>query len=98
MHAIHDLRTHERIEGAPVDTVLERHVWLGQEALLLRCERIETGSIVGARTLVKGRLPARVVAGGIPARVLREAVSWGRDLAGMTAEERAAINFDSVED
>ena len=91
MHALHDLATGRPIGRPPATMVLERHVWLGQEALLLGCPRIGMGTVVGARALVKRSLPPRVAAGGIPARVLREGVSWGRDLNGMTAAERLSI-------
>lgn len=93
MHAVHDLRSGARINRAPVQTVLERHVWLGQDAMLLSTERVGMGAIVGSRTLVKGSVPARVVVAGTPARVLREEVSWGRDNAGMTAAERVSIGL-----
>jgi hypothetical protein len=88
MHAIHDLRTAGQIGKPAVDTVIERHVWLGQDALLLSTERVGMGAIVGARALVKGIVPPRVAVGGVPARVLREGVSWGRSTQGMTPEER----------
>lgn len=91
MHAIHDLRSGARINRAPCDTVLERHVWLGQDALLLSCERVGTGSIVGARAVVKGFVPARSVAAGVPARVMREGISWGRSALGMSEAERARL-------
>jgi hypothetical protein len=93
MHAMHDLKTGAQINQRPGDVVLERHVWLGQEALLLSCERIGMGSIIGARALAKGRIPARVAAAGTPVRVLREAVSWGRHPYGMTDAERRAIGL-----
>jgi acetyltransferase-like isoleucine patch superfamily enzyme len=93
MHAIHDLRTGKRINRPPVDTILERHVWLGQDALLLGCERIGMGSIIGARSLVKDRVPARVAAAGIPARIIREEVSWGRDTYRMVGDERRALGL-----
>ena len=76
MHAMHDLRTGARISRPPLDTVIERHVWLGQDALLLSCERVGMGSIIGARSVVKGVVPPRVVAAGTPARVVRD----GREL------------------
>jgi acetyltransferase-like isoleucine patch superfamily enzyme len=76
--------------------VLERHVWLGQDALLLSCERVGTGTIVGARAMPKGRVAARVAVGGVPARVLREEVSWGRHPYGMTNEERRAIGLPAL--
>ena len=93
MHAIHDLRTGARINRPPVQTVIERHVWLGQDAMLLNTERIGMGAIVGTGTLVKGTVPPRVVVAGTPARVIREEVSWGRSNSGMTAAERRAIGL-----
>ena len=93
MHAIHELRTGRRINRPPVQTGIERHVWLGQDAMLLGTERIGMGAIVGTRTLVKGTVPPRVVVAGTPARVIREGVSWGRSNNGMTAAERLAIGM-----
>ena len=93
MHALHDLRTGAQISRPACDTVIERHVWLGQDALLMSCERIGMGTIVGARALLKGHAPPRVIMAGTPARVVREAVSWGRHPYGMTAEERQSIGM-----
>jgi hypothetical protein len=91
MHSLHDLGTGTQISRPPCDTVIERHVWLGQDALLMSCERIGMGTIVGARALLKGHAPPRVVVAGTPARVIREGVSWGRHPYGMTAAERRSI-------
>ncbi len=93
MHAIHDLKTGDRINKPPVDTILERHVWLGQNAMLLNCQRIGAGSIVGAQALAKGAIGECIAVGGIPARVIRYQVSWGRDAAGMTDLERSLVSF-----
>jgi hypothetical protein len=93
MHSMHDLRTGVQISRQPLDTVIERHVWLGQDALLLGCERIGMGTIVGARAMLKGHVPPRVVVVGTPARVIREGVSWGRHPYGMTAAERRSIGM-----
>jgi hypothetical protein len=96
MHAVHDIGTGERINRPPVDTILEHHVWIGQNALLLNCQRIGAGSIVGAQSLVKGVVGDCVAVGGAPARVLRYQVSWGRDIAGMTAGERGMLGLAAV--
>lgn len=96
MHAIHDLRTGRRINRPPVQTVLERHVWLGHDAMLLNTERIGMGAIVGTNSLVKGTVPPRVVVAGTPARIIREGVSWGRSNNGMTAQERISIGMPAL--
>lgn len=91
MHAIHDLRTGAKINRPPVDTILERHVWVGQNALLLNCQRIGAGSIVGAQSLLKGVVGECVAVGGVPARVIRYQVTWGRAASGMIEAERALL-------
>lgn len=96
MHAMHDLRSGALISRPPCDTVIERHVWLGQDSLLLGTERVGMGSIIGARTLAKGTIPPRVVVAGTPARVIREGVSWGRQSSGMTDAERIAIGLEPL--
>jgi hypothetical protein len=96
MHAIHDVNSGAQINRPPCDTVLERHVWLGQDALLLCCERVGMGSIVGAKALVKGFVPSLTVAGGAPARMLREGISWGRSSHGMTDAERLSIGLPGL--
>jgi hypothetical protein len=93
MHAVHDIGSGERLNRPPVDTVLERHVWLGQSALLLNCERIGMGSIVGAMSLVKGIVGEYVAVAGSPARVIRFQVSWGREASGMTEQERFSLGL-----
>jgi hypothetical protein len=93
MHAMYDLATGALISRPPVTTVVERHVWLGQDALLLCCERVGIGSIVGARALVKGIVGPCLVAAGTPARTIRTDVSWGRDTYGMSARERVLLGL-----
>lgn len=94
MHAVHDLRTGERINRLPVDTIIERHVWLGQNAMLLNCQRIGRGSIVGAQALVKGVVGSCVAVGGVPAKVIRYEVSWGRELSGISEIEKASLKSE----
>ncbi len=96
MHALHDLRSGAPIGRPPVTTVLERHVWLGQDALLLNCARVGSGAVVGARSLVTRAVPPCVVVAGNPAQVRREGVSWGRDTYRMTAAERVALGWPAT--
>ena len=86
MHAIVDLTTMKKL-NSPVDTYIEQHVWLGQDVLVLGCERIGFGSIIGAKSIVKGRIPPTVIAAGTPAKVIVKDRSWGRKADGITLSE-----------
>ena len=54
---------------APV--TLADNVWLGAGARVLRGSHVGSGAVVAANAVVRGEVPARVVMGGIPARVLK---------------------------
>ena len=58
------------VEIAPVS--IGSRVWIGAKATVLRGARIGDDVVVGANAVVRGRLPAGVVAVGVPARVVRE--------------------------
>jgi acetyltransferase-like isoleucine patch superfamily enzyme len=92
MHAIFDLDNFQLING-PSDTLIERHVWLSQSALILNCRYIGGGSIVGAKAMVKKEVPRLSVVGGVPHKVLRKNTSWGRAVSHMTPSEREVIEM-----
>jgi acetyltransferase-like isoleucine patch superfamily enzyme len=46
--------------------------WIGYRAVLLPGAKIGSGTVVAAGAVVAGELPERVVAGGVPARVIRQ--------------------------
>ena len=74
------IRDHDHAVGLPPSSgVVEispvsigARVWLGAKTTVLRGSRIGDDSVVGANAVVHGRLPAGVVAVGVPARVVRE--------------------------
>lgn len=58
---------------API--VLEDDVWLGTGVTVLKGVRIGRGSVIAAGAVVTKDIPAGVLAGGVPARVLRSLVT-----------------------
>lgn len=86
-HAIIDLDSGKRI-NLPQPLVLGPHVWVGQEALVLSGLTIGQGAIIGARAVVTRDVAPCSLAAGVPARVLRENVSWTLSLEP-TAEDIA---------
>jgi acetyltransferase-like isoleucine patch superfamily enzyme len=74
------VRDHDHEVGQPPGSgavvispvVIGRGVWLGCKVTVLRGASIGDGTVVAANAVVRGALPPGVVAGGIPARVLRQ--------------------------
>ena len=52
------------------------HVWIGANVTILKGVEIGDGSIIAAGSIVSKNIPAGVLAGGVPAKVLKEGVSW----------------------
>ena len=69
-HRLEPEHRNERPESAPV--IIEDNVWLGARVIVLKGIRIGTGSVVGAGSIVNKDIPARSVAVGNPARVIRK--------------------------
>ena len=55
---------------------IEDRVWIGCRATVLKGVTIGEGAIVGAGSVVSKDVPARALAVGNPARVVREGVTW----------------------
>ncbi|RCX09880.1 acetyltransferase-like isoleucine patch superfamily enzyme [Anaerobacterium chartisolvens] len=60
----------------PMPVNIGRHVWIGVNATVLKGVTIGDGSIIAAGAVVTHDVPARCIAGGIPARVIKKDVDW----------------------
>ena len=85
-HAIFDVKsgecTNRKMSGSyhPSNLlVLGEHVWVGKQAFLMHGTNIGSGSIVGARSVVKGTFPNNCTIAGNPAIKVKEDVAWSRD-------------------
>jgi acetyltransferase-like isoleucine patch superfamily enzyme len=57
--------------GASAPVTIGDDVWLGANVLVLKGARIGAGSSLAANSVVTGEIPPGVLAGGVPARVIR---------------------------
>ncbi|HEY0394661.1 MAG TPA: acyltransferase [Candidatus Elarobacter sp.] len=75
MHPIYDRATGVRI-NSPRDVTVEDDVWISQDAAVLKGGHVGRGSVIALRAVVTGPIPANCIAAGVPARVIRENISW----------------------
>ena len=91
-HPIYDTSDMRLINEYPENSanakiVLDEHVWVGWGAMILQNTEIGSGSIVGAKSLVKGKFPNNCVLAGNPAKVKRSNTGWKRYAQCDTPEE-----------
>ena len=73
-HLVFSNKTHERLNPSK-DVFVGDHVWLGEDALLLKGTTIGSGSIIGARALCSGkRVASNESWGGNPAKRITSGV------------------------
>jgi acetyltransferase-like isoleucine patch superfamily enzyme len=56
--------------------VIQDHVLIGTNAMILKGVTIGEGAVICAGALVKKDIPPRTLAGGVPAKILRENIEW----------------------
>lgn len=93
-HAIVDLSTGEIVNMGRKLIQLEDHVWIGRGAMIgPRCT-LGKGSIVGLGSVVTKDVPRFTAVAGVPARVVRENVTWARPQRKLDAfAEQAVAEF-----
>ena len=64
------------LDRVSIPVVIEDHVWIGSKAMVLKGVRIGKGAIVAAGAVVTRDVPAGCLVAGVPAKVIRENVTW----------------------
>lgn len=77
-HLIYDIQTGKRMNYAKNVSIGE-HVWIAPEAKIMKGCTIGDGAIIGSNAVVTKDVPRKSLAVGIPAKVVKENVSWKRD-------------------
>ena len=85
-HSIFDVHSRKNINGnmniSPSTKdmlVIGDHVWVGKQAFIMHGTNIGNGSIVGARSFVKGVFSNNCSIAGNPAVKIKENIAWSRD-------------------
>ena len=77
-HSIIDCTTRLRINHSR-DVVIEDHVWLGYCANINKGVTIGKDSIVASHSVVTKNVPTNSIVAGIPAKVVKNNVTWDRE-------------------
>ncbi len=70
----HDLMGSNKPASLPI--VIEDHVWIGARVTVLKGVTIGEGAVVAAGAVVTKDVPPHTMVAGVPAKVVKENVSW----------------------
>ena len=76
---IRDSDNHEidgNTKGMSAPIVIGDNVWIGMNAIILKGVKIGNGAIIAAGAVVNKDVPANTLYGGVPARMMKENISW----------------------
>lgn len=100
-HSIYDTKTGQKI-NTDQDVTISDHVWISRDVRISKGSFVGEDSIIGQASLVTGNVKSGCAYGGVPARCLREDVTWSRmkaeSLDEMENSERHKRFLKSVED
>lgn len=65
-----------KLVNPPKDIILGKHVWIAQNATILKGCKIGDNSVIGFGAIVTKNCPSGTIITGIPARVVREDITW----------------------
>lgn len=97
-HAIVDIASGEIINTQRKRILIGDHVWLGRGSSALYGAEIGEGSILGFGAIANRPCPAHSLLAGVPARVIREGVTWSRSPVALDAYAQAAIGRAGAEE
>ena len=69
-----ELKSDEKPAAAPI--VIQDHVWLGMNVVVLKGVTIGEGAIVAAGSVVTKDVPPHCLVAGVPAKVVKTEVTW----------------------
>jgi acetyltransferase-like isoleucine patch superfamily enzyme len=70
----HKIIYEEYVSTKPVE--IGSHVWIGTNVTILKGIKIGDGAVVGANSLVNKDIPAKCLAAGVPAKIIKENIEW----------------------
>lgn len=78
-HLIYDCESHKRINHSK-SLYIGDHVWIGQHVILLKGAKIGSGTILGAMSLVTGKIyQSNCIYGGNPIRKIKENIFFKKE-------------------
>ncbi|MGN0355109.1 MAG: acyltransferase [Muricoprocola sp.] len=93
-HLLYDVETKKRM-NASKSIFIGDHVWVGQSCFLLKGTQIDSGSVIGAMSVVANKkISCNTAWAGNPCREVRKGVFWDGDCTNRWGKKRSDLSMD----
>lgn len=92
-HGVVDIDTLSISNQSAGHITIERHVWLGRKTTITKNTTIGEGAIVATGAVAAKNIPKACVAAGVPARIVKQRVSWSRSMTTISALEKQDLSL-----
>jgi len=90
-HGIIDLETLKPINAGMRKIHIGDHVWIGRRTMIMPDAKMASGSLLAAGAVLTGEAEENCIYAGVPARKIRDGVTWSRAPQGLSESERKFI-------
>lgn len=94
-HGIIDLETKKPLNSGRRKTTIGEHVWIGRRAMIMPDVEIAREAIIAAGACVTTDVERNCIYAGVPARKIREGISWSRSPTGFSKFELDFLGYGS---
>lgn len=77
-HSVISLENKERTNKA-ANVIVEDHVWIGMNVTINKGSTFGHDTIVGGHSICNKKYPSNSIVAGVPAKVVREGITWCRE-------------------
>lgn len=97
-HLIYDIESRGR-KNFSKSIFVGDHVWVGQNALLLKGTQIHSGTVIAANSVLSNkRVPSNTVYGGVPAKQIDRNIFWNGDCVHFWTNETTEARSSDTDD
>ena len=92
-HSIFDIASGFRL-NEDNDIFLDQFVWLGRDVRIQKGATVGREVVIGQSSIVSGVVPPNCICAGVPAKVLKDGVTWSRQKAETLEEVRSTKRYE----
>lgn len=95
-HGLIDLTTRETVNGGRRRIEIGDHVWIGRRTTIMPDVAIGRGSVLATGAVLTSDMPPNTIYAGVPARQVRENISWSREPEGFSPMEENILELEDI--